>query len=46
MFSGFFAKQNEQQQRAALFHINLLTYYIITLAHVIGSDDNAGSIAL
>jgi hypothetical protein len=46
MFSGFFAKQNEQPQRAALFHINLLTYYIITLAHVIGSDDNAGSIAL
>ena len=46
MFSGFFAKQNEQPQPAALFHINLLTYYIITLAHVIGSDDNAGSIAL
>ena len=46
MFSGFFAKQNEQPQWAAPIHINLLTYYIITLAHVIGSDNNAGSIAL
>ena len=46
MFSIFFTKTNEQPQRAALFHINLLTYYIITLAHVIGSDDNTGSITL
>lgn len=46
MFSMFFTKTNEQPQWAALIHINLLTYYVITLAYVIGSDDNAGSIAL
>ena len=27
MFSRFFAKQNEQLQRAARFHINQLTFY-------------------